>query len=481
MSALEKLIAKLFRMPGGCDTGTNSFLRDAARAHRGLLARAAGEAGMTKAPAGSLLEGIDSLVGRIPDRAMRDRFLLDPTFIEALHAAAGESPSLAEWHHQIADPSVAGVWSRASFQSASHLGNSLLALLLRDDPHWEGEVVLQTDLYGWLRFPLCDWSMALWSKADGRDAVLSQQPITAHVTRREVRLSLAAQPNDALLVMGRKEWLRMLIGGAERLECREITWPSGDIGLRFQYASPIPGWNVRYDPVVMGQCDRHAELTGGLVATALAAISQHSPGVASAFNATMSAVRGWELSPATYGTLQSFSDPTLPRVMGINVVYSADDQPQLCPFCFTWFGHELGHTTSYLIETLLHVHGHTLTTSHGQFTEPIPRYGRIMPVRTLLQIPYTHLYEWVLMIDFLEGNFSGLPWRIDEDPFAFAEDVRAEIEEAFDRIARDVTLSAAGELVMARLHELYAAVLERWRGVGARPGKLQIANQPSQI
>ena len=30
--------------------------------------------------------------------------------------------------------------------------------------------------------------------------------------------------------------------------------------------------------------------------------------------------------------------------MGINVTYAQNDEPQLCPFCFTWFGHELGHT-----------------------------------------------------------------------------------------------------------------------------------------
>jgi hypothetical protein len=219
----------------------------------------------------------------------------------------------------------------------------------------------------------------------------------------------------------------------------------------------------------MGHCDRHAELTGGLVAAALTAVAHHAPGVASAFDATMSAVRGWELSPAKYGTLQSFSDPTLPRVMGINVSYAADDQPQLCPFCFTWFGHELGHTTSYLIETILHVHGHSLTTRHGEYTDTIPRYGRIMPVRTLLQIPYTHLYEWILIIEFLEGGFTGLPWTIDDDPFAFGEDIRAEIEEAFDRIDRDVALSAAGTFALARLHELYSGFLERWRGICARP------------
>jgi hypothetical protein len=95
----------------------------------------------------------------------------------------------------------------------------------------------------------------------------------------------------------------------------------------------------------------------------------------------------------------------------------------------------------------------------------IPRYGRIMPVRTLLQIPYTHLYEWALLIEFLEGGFAALPWTIDDDPIAFGDDIRAEIEEAFERIDGDVSLSAAGEFALARMHALHAEVLERWQRV----------------
>ena len=255
---------------------------------------------------------------------------------------------------------------------------------------------------------------------------------------------------------------------------RQIVWPQGDVGLRLQFASPILGWRVRYDPVVVGDCDRHAELDRRTRRRGAGGRRTSRAAVGAQFDATMSAVRGWELSPAAYGTLQSFSDPTLPRVMGINVSYTADDQPQLCPFCFTWFGHEMGHTTSYLIETILHVHGQALTKCHGQFTEMIPRYGRIMPVRTLLQIPYTHLYEWILLIEFLEGGFAGLPWTIDDDPFVFGEDIRAEIEESFDLIDGEVSLSAAGEFALARLHELYADVLERWREVCARPGAVKM-------
>ena len=122
-------------------------------------------------------------------------------------------------------------------------------------------------------------------------------------------------------------------------------------------------------------------------------------------------MRGWELPAAGYGTIQSFSDPTLPRVMAINISYGPGDEPRLCPFCFTWLGHELGHTKSYLIETILHVRGESLTTNQSDYTDVLPRYGRALSLRTVLQVPYTHLYEWTLLMDFVEGAFAGLPWR----------------------------------------------------------------------
>src|SRR5439155_18789488 len=135
--------------------------------------------------------------------------------------------------------------------------------------HWQGKIDLQTDLFGRLRFPQCDWSIALWSKGKGRDAVCSQQRICGFVTRRDVRLAWPGRPHDELLVMTRDEWLRMMVANADRLDCRQIVWPQGDVGLRLQFANQVPGWHVRYDPVVMGDGDYHAGLTGGLVAAVL--------------------------------------------------------------------------------------------------------------------------------------------------------------------------------------------------------------------
>jgi len=460
-STLDKLVCELFRTPGGYSKDANAFLRHAARAHRALLARAAREGGHRKV-SGSLLPRLHALVERIPCQELRNRFLVDPTFIEGLHAAAGDSEVLGRWHRQIADPSVARIWP-AALHGHSQLGNSLLALVLRGDPEWQGEVPLQSDLFGRLRFPLCHWSLALSSNAPG--GVVSSEELTGSFSRHEVRLSPRGRRHDELLVMPRREWLRMLIDDDERLDCRRIRWPRGERSLRFQRAAAFPGWCVRYDPVFAPGADRHAEMTGGLVTAALNAMAHHSPNLAAEFDAIESSVRGWELAPGADGTLQSFSDPTLPRVMGINVPYTADDQPQISPFFFTWFGHELGHTLSYLIETILFVQGQSLTSRRCEFTETIARYGRAVPVRTLLQIPYTHLYEWVLMIEFLEGGFSALPWTICEDPVEHVEEIRAEIQETFDRIARSVPLSDAGRSVIARLRRLYSDVLARSKQV----------------
>lgn len=465
MSALDTLVSQLFRMPGATGAGTGTFLRSAARAHHALLLRAANECREVASGAGPLLSGIKTLLHHIESRAERDRLLLDPTFIEGLHAAADDSPSLARWHHQIADPGFVRGWPAGRVEGANHLGNTLLPLLLRDDPDWQGRVLLQSDLYGRLRFALCDWSIDSWSTVRSPGGVFSQECWTATLTRRDVRLALADRPGDDLLVMPRRDWLRMLIGNDDTLNGARIACSQGVVGLRFQFATRIPGWQVRFDPVRNHTDDSHAGLTGGIVAAAIDAIARHAPSVAEEFDELMSVVHGWELPPAEYGTLQSFSDPTLPRVMGINVSYTAEGEPQVCPCCFTWFGHELGHTKSYLIETILHVLGHSLTVHHGELTEFIPRYGRTLPVRALVQIPYTHLYEWIVMMRFMEGGFSALPWEVGGDTIGHAEDLRSEITEALERIDRDVELTAAGREIMSWLHGLHDEVLNHWRRV----------------
>ncbi len=324
---------------------------------------------------------------------------------------------------------------------------------------------LRTDVYGRLRFPLCDWSLALSRTADGPGCVLSDDLVTASLTRRDVRLTLDGTAGGTLLVMPRDEWLRMLVANDCQLDCDRIRLVTADVTTRLQYAGPLPGRRVRYEPVRLAKGSDHFALTGGIIGALLRALDRHSPAIAREFDTLMSAVRGWELPAAGYGTIQSFSDPTLPRVMAINISYGPGDEPRLCPFCFTWLGHELGHTKSYLIETILHVRGESLTTNQSDYTDVLPRYGRALSLRTVLQVPYTHLYEWTLLMDFVEGAFAGLPWEITDDVFEFGENIHQEIVEAFDQIERAAQLTPCGRAAVARLHSLCNEAHLRWQSL----------------
>jgi hypothetical protein len=462
MSHLDRLISQLFRSPGCASAGTRQFLVRAADAHFALLSRAAADATQSRSATGELPATLLSHVNRLPTRAARQRFLLDPAFIESLHAAAAISPSLAAWHTSIAEPSIATVCPATTPEHADRLGNSLLALRLREDPTWQGGLGLLTDHFGRLRFPLSDWSIELIRRDSGPHSVLADESVTANVTRHSLRLSLAGNEAETVVAVPRNDLLRMLIGNDGALDGRNIVYPSQSTTARLHFAGRIPGWGVRYDPMTFAN-PAHAGLTGGLASVLMKAIRINMPDIAGELDRLLVTLRGWELPPAAYGTIQSFSDPTLPRVMSLNVSYADDGAEQIDPFCFTWFGHELGHTKSYLIETILHVLGYSLMPNHGDYTDFVTRYNRRLPIRTLLQIPYTHLYEWALLIAALENDFAALPWLVDGDAIAFGDDLRAEIEEAFDRMNDEVHPTVCGHAVLARLWALSKETSAQWQ------------------
>jgi len=464
MSQFDRLVSQLFRRPGLAHSGSRQLLTRAATAHATLLRRAAVDSTDRDDAAGLLPAALLSLIEREPNRGLRRQFLLDPAFIEGLHAAAGLSPSLAAWHTQIAEPSIATVFPASTREHAHRLGNSILALAMRANPNWQGTIALRTDLYGRLRFPLSDWTIELGRFDKQPNAVLADEVVTATLARRDVRFAAGCGSDHDLLIIPRSDWLRMIVGNDAAIDGRGISYEQSGVSARLHFAGKIPGWHVRYEPIAFTDAG-HAGLTGGLAAAILNAIRRNSASIASEFDGILASVRGWEIPPAAYGMIQSFSDPTLPRVMGLNVSYAAGDEPQIDPFCFTWFGHELGHTKSYLIETILHVQELSLTTIHGAYTDFVERYSRRLPIRTLLQIPYTHLYEWALLTDAVEKGFADLPWTITADPLAFGEDLYAEIEEAFDLISRDVEPTACGHAVLARLWALSKEVLARWQQV----------------
>lgn len=449
-------------MPGEAHTGAGELLRRAAAAHLALLGRAAADSAGAPSEAAGVLAALLSSVERLPRRSLQQRFLIDPAFVEGLHAAAVLSNSLMSWHERIAEPSVASVWPAAGAQHADRIANSWLVMLLRDNPNWQGNLTLRTDLCGRLRFPLCDWSIELGRGGEASSTVLVDEGVTAFLSRHDVRLALADEPDQHLLLIPRTDWLRMILGNDAAIEGRRLSSRTSQVRVRLQFAGQIPGWQVRYDPVAMASTG-HAGLTGGLAAAILGAIRRHSASIASDFDRIVSVVRGWDVPPGEYGTLHSFSDPTLPRVMGFNVPYTAHEEPLVSQFCFTWFGHELGHTKSYLIETILHVLGLSLSVGHGGYTGIVERYGRRLPLRTLLQIPYTHLYEWVLLTRAMAKGFPALPWTISDDPIALGNDMHREIEEAFDRMGREVALTECGHAVLGRLWALSKEALVRWQ------------------
>ncbi len=372
MSQRDGLISRHFQMPGSGQRESDRLLARAAEAHRRLLRCAAAEATTTPV-AGNVLHSICSLLEIPSARAVARRFLVDPAFVEGLHRAAGVSRTLANWHRAIAEPSIASVCPPANAESAQRLGNAQLPLFLRDDPQWLGQIALRTDVYGRLRFPLTDWSLVLCASDDPR-CVLSDESVQVSFTRHEVRLSTTGLDGRDQLILPRDEWFRAIVGNDPQLDGRRMRFEKGDIKVRWQYANALPRMRVRYEPVTFSDVDEHSALTGGIVSAILGAIARHSSAIHNEFNSLMAVVRGWEVPTAAYGTIQSFSDPTLPRVMAMNVTYGADHEPQICPLSFTWFGHELGHTKSYLIETILHVRGEALATNPSEYTDVIERY-----------------------------------------------------------------------------------------------------------
>jgi hypothetical protein len=330
----------------------------------------------------------------------------------------------------VAAPSIADVTSRLAPFGACCLGHVLLALRLKGDSSWQGEIRLETDAFGRIEFPGSDWLIVLSRPRDGPRGVLAGQKIGINIGPRRVCWHLFGKQRGPFLEMSRDDLLRMLVDNEEQLEADRFLFSTRDVRAALIRKTCIPGSAVRYDPVSFADFAGHAPLVGGLVAAVIAAMRSCSSLVANEFEALIRSVRGFEVRTLAAGTIQSFSDPSIPGVMNINVPFTERDEPRLCPLCFTWFGHELGHTKSYLIETIAHVAGQDLLKNPQQSTKLLPRYGRALRLRTLLQIPYTHLYEWQLLADFLEHRFAGLPWAVDGDAGAAGHDLSSEIQES---------------------------------------------------
>jgi hypothetical protein len=452
MSDATALIPRLFGTPGGSDPRTGELQRLAARAHARLLTRAAARAD----PAVSRsLTAILSYLNGPASLVEKRRLLCHPLLIEGLHDLAPFSAELRRWHDAVAAPPMPGPVVPAARAS---LGNVALVALLRADRRWQGDLNCCSDEFGRLGFPLSDWSLTLCTD---RHEVLARQAVTLALGRDRASWRLA-DAGEPFLVTSREDCLRMVVDNADPVDRRWVEFPNPRVRPRLQCACRLGRSRVRYDPVGFPDGRAHAGLTGGLVERLVAALRRNSPAVYREFRAFVHAVRGFELPVSAYGVVGSFSDPTLPGVMGINIPYTLGGEPCADPLCFTWLGHELGHTKDYLIDTVLDERGMALVRNPAERVGPIPRYGRSLPVRTVFQIPYVHLYEWAVLMDFAAGGFRGLPWPAPADVRAAGEDLAAEIREAFELIEGWVQLTPAGVAALAHFRELFAAASARW-------------------
>src|SRR5262249_13337718 len=148
------------------------------------------------------------------------------------------------------------------------------------------------------------------------------------------------------LVMPRASCERMLIDHERTLDAKGLCFPDPAVQTKLACASRIGRSKINYDAVAFPEETDHAAVAGGIVASIIKAMHDHSPEIDREFRAFIHTVRGYEFPRAA--AVASFSDPTSPGVMSLSVARNEQDQPCLDPFCFTWFGHEMGHTKDYL-------------------------------------------------------------------------------------------------------------------------------------
>lgn len=456
------LVRRLYGPPGRPATNTRQILDGAAEALADLLDRACAEA---DADLGRALAPIRTFLGGPAPAAEKRRLLCHPLFIEGLHGLAPFFAVLRRWHEAVTAPRPPAPDGPPACAARASLGNVALAVRLRADPHWRGEHDLCTDVLGRVGFPFCDWSLALHT-AQGEFLAGEAVRVSLDADQAAWRLGEAGEP--PFLVLSRADCLRLLVENADPVDCRRLKYPNPRLKPRLQRAVPLGRSPIRYDPVAFQDFQAHAGLTGGLVEGLLNAVRRDSPAVHEELCAYVHAVRGFEFPRSSSGVVGSFSDPTLPGVMGINVSYTPRHEPCVDPFCFTWLGHELGHTKDYLNDIILYDSGQSLLENAAERTGCTPRYGRSLTVRTLFQVPYVHLYEWALLMDFWEADFRGLPWRVPGDATAVGDDLAAEIEEAFALIDERAQLTPLGAAALCHFRELYAAAAGRWHSLRSR-------------
>jgi hypothetical protein len=461
MSTAATLVRRLFSLPGSTATDTGRFLEQAASAHEDLFRRACDQADdpLTQ----SLSPVAKFLRGRAPP-AKKQRLLRHPLFLEGLHGLAPCCPTLRHWHDSVAPPTPSLPDARDDPAARASLGNVALACHLRAESCHVREHVLCTDVLARLEFPFCDWSLTLHTAQ--RD-LLGRQVVALRLDDERAYWHFKNSPDVPFLVLSNGDCLDLILANADPRRFGQIEFPDGRVKPRLQCECPLGHGRMRYDPVGFQDFESHAGLTGGLVKELVGAIRLNSPLVYRELRACIYTIRGFEFPESHLGVVGSFSDPTLPGVIGINVPYTPQHEPCLEPLCFTWLGHELAHTKNYLNDNILYVRGQTLLRNPADRVT-VPRYGRSLAVRTLIQLPYVHLYEWTLLMDFWQAGFAGLPWPVSADVVSAGEDLAAEIKEGFEFIEAHALLTPLGEAALRHFRALYAKLLARWQSLRPR-------------
>jgi hypothetical protein len=469
MSAATTLVRTLFSLPGSSAADTGGLLKQAASAHENLLHDACDQ---NPEPARSLAP-IGVFLGGRASAARKQRLLCHPLFLEGLHGLAACSPKLLRWHESVTAPAAPRPDTVSDPAAPASLGNVTLVCHLRGEcrrgprREWRGEEEhrLCADILGRVEFPFCDWSLAL---RDGEGDWLGRQRIKLRLDRARACWELENAAELPFFVLSREDCLRLILANADPRGFRRLEFPNPRVKPRLQCTCSLGHGPMRYDPIGFQDTEAHAGRTGALVKRLIEAIRLNSPVVYRELRACMHTIRGFEFPESAQGVVGSFSDPTLPGVMGINVPYTAHHEPCLDPFCFTWFGHELAHTKNYLSDNILYNRGQALLRNPADRTPTVPRYGRALAVRTLFQVPYVHLYEWTLLMDFWQAGFRGLPWQVAENVIAAGEEFAAEVVEAFGLIEAEAELTPLGEIALRHFRRLFTGLLARWHSLRPR-------------
>lgn len=462
MSA-HALAQQLFAPPGAVGTHTRHLLAQAAASHARLL-------DSTGAACEERLDRLRTALNRYlrgPAPPLEKRLVLDdPQFVEALHALAPASEALARWDAAVS-PDRREPARRATSLGRSRLGNVVAAVLLRRARDWCGRIELATDDYGRVHLPFSDWALVLVERHDAGRAPVAGRPLLLDLDGQFARWSLAEGEGVPLVRMPRQMFDAMFIDNLDVADSAQIEFCAQGPRPRFERASRLGHTPIRFEPISGDAPAAHAELTGGIVSALVEAIERNAPRIHDQLCQCIRTIQGFELPPHATGQIASFSIPTSPGVIGFNVGYTLGHEPRLSPYCFMWLGHELGHTLNYLIDDVAYTHGWRFLENPLEMTPMLRRYGRRLFIRTLFQVPYVHLFEWWLLMLFLERGFAGLPWSAFDDTRVVGDDVRSEIGEAFELIDEHARLTATGAAVMRRLRELAREADAHWRAVTA--------------